>query len=38
MTEALNVHGFPPNGQPDLSVPTGRRRLTARHEAIGQVV
>ena len=38
MTEALNVHGFPHGGEPDFSPPAGQKRLTARHEAIGQIV
>ncbi len=38
MTEAMNVHGFPRSGGPDFAPPAAKRRLTARHEAIGQVV
>lgn len=38
MSEALNVHGFPNGGEPDFSRPVGRGRLTARHEAIGQII
>lgn len=36
MTEALNVHGFPQNDDPDFSRPVPR--VVARHEPIGQVV
>ena len=40
MTDAMNVHGFPHDGggAPDNVTAPPRRRLTAAHEAIGQVV
>lgn len=38
MTEAMNVHGFPQSDGSDFAPPAPRRRLTARHETIGQVV
>ena len=38
MTEAMNVHGFPQSSGPDPVPATQRRRLTARHETIGQIV
>jgi DNA helicase HerA-like ATPase len=38
MSEALNVHGFPSGSEADFPSAPAKPRLTARHEAIGQIV